>query len=149
MEFTVQPNKSFLIKLLKTTLILFVISGKDVVFAAQATGSMRVNYYKKNMLKRNRKSQKQGSVNQITKINRKVLTRVSAFFNIIKLLIITEIASMLYSENKRTNSSGIVACFKTKIEHENLHRNTVKNVILYPASDQQLKRVVVLSLVWW
>ena len=110
---------------------------------------MRVNYYRKNMLNRNSKSQKQGSVNQITKINRKVLTRVSAFFNTLKLLIIIGIASMLHSETKRTNSTGMVACFKTKNEHENLHRNTAKNVTLYPVSDQHHKRVVAFCLVWW
>ena len=116
---------------------------------AQATGNTRVNYYKKSMLKRNSKSQKQGSVNQINRTDGKVLTRVSAFFNTLKLLIITEIASMLHSETKRTNISEAVACFKTKNKHENIHRNTAKNVTLYPASDQQHERVVVFSLIWW
>ena len=116
---------------------------------AQATGNTRVNYYKKSMLKRNSKSQKQGSVNQITKINGKVLTRVSAFFNTLKLFIIKEIASMLHSETKRTNSNRIVACFKTKNEHENLHRNHANNYPLNPAANQQHKRVVVFSLIWW
>ena len=60
--------------------------------------------------------------------------RVSAYFIAPMLLVITDIGGTLYS--------GIVACFKMKIEHENLHRNTPKNYLLYPASDQQHTRVV-------
>ena len=115
----------------------------------QATGNTRVNYYKKSMVKRNRKNQKPGSINQTSRTDRKVLTRVSAFFNTLKLLTIKEIAPMQYSKIKRPNSTQAVACFKMKNEHENLHRNHAKNVTLYPASDQQINRVVVFSLVWW
>ena len=115
----------------------------------QAIGNTRVNYYKKSMLKRNRKSQKQGSISQTSRTNGKVLTKVSAFFDTLKLLTIKEIAPMQYSKIKGTNSTQTVACFKMKNEHENLHRNTVNNYPLNPAADQQLKRVVAFCLVWW
>jgi|GEM_PF-1827170 hypothetical protein len=101
------------------------------------------------MLKRNRKNQKQGSANRITRTKGKVLTKVSAFFDMVKLLIIIEIAYILSYETRTTDSTGTVACFKTKIEHENLHRFIANNNLLNPATDQLLRRVVAFCLVWW
>ena len=75
------------------------------------------------MLKRNRKSPKQSSINQTSGTNGKVLTKVSAFFDTLKLLTIKEIAPMQYSKIKSLNSTQTVACFKMKNEHEYLHRN--------------------------
>ncbi len=101
------------------------------------------------MLKRNMKSQKQGSVSQTSRTDGKVLTKVSAFFNTLMWLIITEIESILHPGISSATYSDIVACFKKQNEHENLHRNHENNYPLNPATDQQLKRVVVLYLIWW
>ena len=101
------------------------------------------------MLKRNRKNQKQGSVSQTSRKDGKVLTKVSAFFNTLKLLTIKEIAPIQYSKIKSPNSTQTVACFKMKNEHENLHRNHANNCPLNPAADQQLNRVVVFCPVCW
>ena len=79
----------------------------------------------------------------------KVLTKVSTFFDIPMWLIIIAIDGTLYSEISGTVCSEIVACFKMKIEHENLHRNNEKNNALEPLPGQQLKRVVVKCPVYW
>ena len=75
--------------------------------------------------------------------------QVSTFFNAPMLLVITYIDSPPYSVNSGVIYSGLVACFKMEIEHENLHRNTTKNHLLLPAADQQHKRVVSKSSVCW
>jgi len=62
--------------------------------------------------------------------------QVSAFFNTQILLIINYIDGTLYSGISGTGCSGIVACFKMKIEHEKLHRNNEKNNALEPLPDQ-------------
>jgi hypothetical protein len=62
--------------------------------------------------------------------------QVSAFFNAPMLLVITDIDSTLYSRITDPDSFEIVACFKLKIEHENLHRNNEKNNDLEPLPDQ-------------
>ena len=108
-----------------------------------------MNYYRNNMLKRDRIRQKQDNTGQTRRTEREVLMKVSAFFNTLKLLTIKEIAPIQYSKIKRPNSTQTVACFKMKNEHENLHRNHANNGPLNPAADQQHKRVVVFSLVWW
>ncbi len=101
------------------------------------------------MLKRNRKSQKLGSISQTSRTDGKVLTIVSTFFNTLMWLIITEIESILHPEIRSIAYSDKVACFKKQNEHENLHRNHANNCPLNPAADQQLKRVVVFCPVWW
>ena len=78
------------------------------------------------MLKRNLIRRNQGDTTRETMIEGKVLAKVSAFFSIPKWLIITRIAGKLYSGISNKVSSGIVACFKLKIKHENLHRNNPK-----------------------
>ncbi len=62
--------------------------------------------------------------------------RVSAFFNTPKLIIINDIDSALYFGISGRLYSEIVACFKMKIELENLHRNNEKNNPLDPLPDQ-------------
>ena len=101
------------------------------------------------MLKRNRKSQKKGSVSQTSRTDEKVLTKVSAFFNTLMWLIITEIESILHPGISSAAYSDKVVCFKKQNEHENLHRNHANNYPLNPATDQQHKRVVAFCLVWW
>jgi hypothetical protein len=80
------------------------------------------------MLKRDKKRRKQGNTSRTTRTEGKVLMQVSAFFNTQKLIIIKDIDGTPYS--------GSVACFKMKIEHENLHRNNEKNNALEPLPDQ-------------
>ena len=56
---------------------------------------------------------------------------------------------MLNSWISDKESTVIVACFKLKTEHENLHRNKAKKVVLLPATDQQFKKVVSKCSIWW
>jgi hypothetical protein len=74
---------------------------------------------------------------------------VGAFFVISIWLIIIAIKSMLNSWISHKEGTVMVACFKLKTEHENLHRNKANNVILYPATDQQLRGMVSECFVWW
>ena len=60
---------------------------------------------------------------QLSHDHEKVLTKVGAFFVISMGLIIIEIAGMPDYGISGTDCSGIVACFKMKTEHKNLHRN--------------------------
>jgi hypothetical protein len=80
------------------------------------------------MLKRDRKKRKLGNTGRTRRTKRKVLMKVSAFFYIHMLHIINDIYGTLGSE--------IVAGFKMKTEHENLHRNNEKNSTLKPLPDQ-------------
>ena len=79
----------------------------------------------------------------------KVLTKVSAFFDIPMWLIIIAIDGTLYSEISGTVCSEIVACFKMKNEHKDLHRNKANNIVLLPAKHQQLKGVGSKCTNWW
>ncbi len=101
------------------------------------------------MQKKDRIKRKRGNTSRTIRIEGEVLTRVSAFFDIPMWLIITEIDDTLYPGTSGIVYSGTVACFKMKIEHENLHRNKANNVVLHHATDQQLKRVVAKCSVWW
>jgi len=101
------------------------------------------------MLKRNRIKWKQGNKSRTTRTEGKALTRVSAFFDILKLIIVNEIHGALYSGISGTECSGIVACFKMKTEHKNLHRNKANNMVLHPPTHQQLKEVVSKCLIQW
>jgi len=75
--------------------------------------------------------------------------QVSAFFNAPMLLIITYIDGKLYSGISGTIYFRLVACFKVKIEHENLHRNNKKTPLRNPTADQYLRRVVSQCSDWW
>ena len=116
---------------------------------AQATGNMRAICYRNSMLKRDKKRRTQGNTSRTTRTEGKVLMKVSAFFSTQKLIIIKDIDGILYSRITDPDSFEIVACFKLKIEHENLHRNNEKNNPLEPLPDQQLKWVVVKCSVYW
>jgi len=92
---------------------------------------------------------KQGNTTWLTWTEEKALTMVGAFFVVAKRLNIKGITGTLYPVISGTVCSGIVTCFIPKIEHKNLHRNTPNINLLYPAADQQLKRVVTKCSVWW
>lgn len=79
------------------------------------------------MLKRDKKRQNRGNTDRIRRTERKVLMKVSAFFDAKKLLIINDIYGTLRSGICGAGSSEILACFKMKIEHENMHRNNENN----------------------
>ncbi len=92
---------------------------------------------------------KQGDTRPASKIKEKVLTEVSAFFDTLKYLRISRVntARTLKTMAKQTSKSN--ACFKLKIEHENLCRNTPNNDLLYHGTDQQPRGVASKCSVWW
>ena len=116
---------------------------------APATESTRANSCRKNMLKTNQAMLKQGNTRPATVTKEKVLMRVSAFFDALKCLIITRINSAHTQKSLVKQTSKAHACFKLKIEHENLIRIKGKNPLWKPAPHQQLRRVASKCSVWW
>ena len=80
---------------------------------------------------------------QLSHDHEKVLTKVGAFF------VIWNQTVRLNKNRQGSVCPELVACFKIKIELENLHRNKANNVALYPVTDQQLKMVVSKCSIWW
>ena len=66
---------------------------------------------------------------QLNHDNEKVLTKVGAFFVIQKLTV------RLKKSIKGSVCPELIACFKIKIELENLHQNKANNLALHPATD--------------
>lgn len=93
------------------------------------------------------KSQKQGNTKWTITTKGKVLTGVSAFFDIHIWLIITNIICNQHAQLDGILLSVTVARFKTEIEHENLHRNKGKTPLWKLPADQQHRRVVVFCLI--
>jgi len=93
--------------------------------------------------------QNQGDKTLKTDTNEKALTIVGAFFSGANLLTITGLVYSMQLMISMTVYFRIIARFKMKIEHENLCRNTTKIDLLYPATDQQLRRVVSKCSIWW
>lgn len=78
------------------------------------------------MLKRSRKSQRKSKKDLKSFIKEKVLTKVSAFFITIILLIFNRISEI----SNLKNHPEIVACFNPGIEHLKFHRNKEKTSAL-------------------
>jgi len=92
---------------------------------------------------------KQGNTRPATVTREKVLTRVSAFFDASKYHRATIINDTYMLASKAKQTSKAHACFKLKIEHENLIRIKGKNPLWKPAPNQQLRRVASKRSVWW
>jgi hypothetical protein len=76
------------------------------------------------MLKRSRKGQRKGKKDLKTLIKEKVLTKVSALFIIIILLIFSRMSEI----SNLKNHPEIVVCFNPGTEHLKFHRNKEKPV---------------------
>ena len=87
-------------------------------------------------MKTNQEMQNQGDKTLKTDTNEKALTIVGAFFSGANLLTITGLVYSMQLMISMTVYFRIIACFKLKIEHENLHRNNEKNNALEPLPDQ-------------
>ena len=92
---------------------------------------------------------KQGNTRPATVTKEKVLTRFSAFFDASKYHRATTINDTYMLASKAEQTSKSHACFKLKIEHENLIRINEKTPLWKPVPYQQHGRVASKRSVWW
>ena len=101
------------------------------------------------MLKKNRKSQKRGNTILLTLDKEKVLTNSWHLFFCHYMSYIQQNIITLHNEIIVVDRPGIVACFDLEIEPAELHRNKEKTPLRNLTPNQQLRRVVSKSSIWW